>query len=92
MCQVNVCEALILGFDRRGIPPQEMLSTIVEMQLEIVPLLNEELIFAAEARLRLPLNFGDCFAYALAKSRALPLITLDADFKQTDCVVILPEQ
>ncbi len=39
---------------------------------------------AAAARLRLPLNFGDCFAYALAKLRDEPLLTLDRDFARTD--------
>jgi ribonuclease VapC len=30
------------------------------------------------------LNFGDCFAYALAKSRDLPLLYVGQDFAQTD--------
>lgn len=30
------------------------------------------------------LNFGDCFAYALAKSRDLPLLYVGEDFAQTD--------
>jgi ribonuclease VapC len=30
------------------------------------------------------LNFGDCFAYALAKSRSLPLLFQGDDFSQTD--------
>jgi ribonuclease VapC len=30
------------------------------------------------------LNFGDCFAYALAKSRRLPLLSQGDDFAQTD--------
>jgi ribonuclease VapC len=30
------------------------------------------------------LNFGDCFAYALAKSRGLPLLFKGNDFAQTD--------
>lgn len=30
------------------------------------------------------LNYGDCFAYALAKSRRLPLLVQDDDFSQTD--------
>jgi ribonuclease VapC len=37
------------------------------------------------------LNFGDCFAYALAKVRRLPLLFLGNDFGQTDieCVPLL---
>lgn len=32
------------------------------------------------------LNFGDCFAYALAKSRNCPLLFVGDDFAQTDIV------
>ena len=36
------------------------------------------------------LNYGDCFAYALAKSRRLPLLFRGDDFSQTDvdCVPV----
>lgn len=30
------------------------------------------------------LNFGDCFAYALAKERDLPLLFVGNDFARTD--------
>jgi len=30
------------------------------------------------------LNFGDCFAYALAKERGCPLLYVGADFAKTD--------
>jgi len=35
------------------------------------------------------LNFGDCFSYALAKSRELPLLWKGDDFGQTDVVSAL---
>jgi ribonuclease VapC len=35
------------------------------------------------------LNFGDCFAYALAKTRNLPLLFKGNDFSQTDIVSAL---
>ena len=35
------------------------------------------------------LNFGDCFAYALAKSRGLPLLFKGEDFSRTDVVAAL---
>jgi|SRR5580700_130696 ribonuclease VapC len=40
------------------------------------------------------LNYGDCFAYALAKSRDLPLLFQGDDFSQTDiaAVRLLPAQ
>ncbi len=34
------------------------------------------------------LNYGDCFAYALAKSRGLPLLFQGDDFSQTDIDVV----
>jgi len=30
------------------------------------------------------LNYGDCFAYALARERNLPLLYIGQDFAQTD--------
>lgn len=40
------------------------------------------------------LNYGDCFAYALAKSRRLPLLFHGDDFSRTDveCVSIAAEK
>ena len=35
------------------------------------------------------LNFGDCFAYALAKQRDCPLLFIGRDFAQTDIVAAL---
>jgi ribonuclease VapC len=35
------------------------------------------------------LNFGDCFAYALAKTRRLPLLYQGQDFSHTDIVGLL---
>ena len=39
-----------------------------------------------KGRHRAHLNFGDCFAYALAKSRNLPLLFKGNDFVHTDIV------
>jgi ribonuclease VapC len=36
------------------------------------------------------LNFGDCFAYALAAERRCPLLYVGNDFAQTDIVSALP--
>lgn len=36
------------------------------------------------------LNFGDCFAYALAAERACPLLYVGNDFTQTDIVSARP--
>jgi ribonuclease VapC len=64
---------------------------LVEQEIEVVPFDSEQLAFARAAFRRFGrgrhaagLNFGDCFAYALAKARALPLLFKGADFSQTD--------
>ena len=36
------------------------------------------------------LNYGDCFAYALAKAIGAPLLCKGNDFKKTDIVVAKP--
>ncbi|MGA9474444.1 MAG: type II toxin-antitoxin system VapC family toxin [Terriglobales bacterium] len=36
------------------------------------------------------LNYGDCFAYALAKSTGEPLLFKGEDFKKTDILSVLP--
>lgn len=38
------------------------------------------------------LNFGDGFAYALAKSRAIPLVCKGNDFPHTDIDVLQPDE
>ena len=35
------------------------------------------------------LNFGDCFAYELAKSRGCPLLYVGEDFARTDVVAAI---
>ena len=37
------------------------------------------------------LNFGDCFAYALARERGCPLLFVGDDFSRTDIVSALPK-
>jgi ribonuclease VapC len=36
------------------------------------------------------LNFGDCFAYALARDAGEPLLFIGDDFRRTDIVAVLP--
>lgn len=67
-------------------------SLIEDTLVSIVPFGADELEAAVEARLRFGrgaghkarLNYGDCFAYALAKTRNLPLLFKGDDFLHTD--------
>lgn len=76
-------QALDRLFDRAGI--------------ELVPFDIEQAHWARHARLtygvgRHPanLNFGDCFAYALAKATGEPLLFKGNDFSHTDVVPVGP--
>ena len=87
----TLTEALIVS-EGRGVGA-EMIELIERFVDEIVPFDAATAYRAAEAhanwgrgRHRARLNFGDCFAYALAKSRDLPLLYVGQDFRQTDIV------
>lgn len=71
----------------------ERLNLLIEkVAIEIVSIGRTEAIVAIEAHQRFSrgsghpakLNFGDCFAYALAKSRNMPLLFKGDDFVHTD--------
>jgi ribonuclease VapC len=85
----TMTEAFIVASRRRVI--HEMTQLIDDLDLEVVP------VTAASAR-RIGkvyeswgkgmhpagLNFGDCFAYALANERSCPLLFVGDDFSKTD--------
>lgn len=92
MSTVNLAESLIRIRDRQpakaGMLEQQLLTSRVEF---VGPDVAQATI-AAAARLRFPLNLGDCFAYALAKTQNLPLLSLDRDFRATDIQLLQPPQ
>ena len=48
---------------------------------------REAAIRFGKGRHKAALNYGDCFAYALAKSENIPLLCTGADFALTDVSV-----
>lgn len=68
---------------------------ISELGIRIVPASSTTARLASEAereygkRTAAKLNMGDCFAYALAKERSLPLLFKGEDFTQTDIELAL---
>ena len=75
---------------RRGLV-EEMGSILARCVSEIVSLTPNRALRAADAYGRwgkgfdpAGLNFGDCFAYALARERDCPLLYVGADFARTD--------
>jgi ribonuclease VapC len=85
----TVAEALIVA-GRRGVG-REMAALIDGLGITVAPLSAADARRVAEAYGRwgkgihpAGLNFGDCFAYALAKACDVPLLFVGGDFAQTD--------
>lgn len=85
----TLAEALIVA-GRRGVAAE--LSRLIEgLGLQVVPLSADGARRVAEAYGRwgkgihaAGLNFGDCFAYALAKEQGCALLFVGEDFARTD--------
>ena len=90
MSAVNYAEVLILLQDRQPHLFGAMREATETSAIRLVPPSKVQAEIAAAARLRYPLNLGDCFAYALAVEEDCPLLTLDRAFRRTDLEVILP--
>ena len=90
MSTVNLAEVLIRLRDRFPSRGDEFELTLAESGIEFVPPDALQAQLAARARLALPLNLGDCFAYALARVTSDSILTTDADFRGLDVPVILP--
>ena len=90
MSTVNYAEALILIAVRQPRLFLEIREAVETSSVRLVPPTPEQAETAARARLRYPLNLGDCFAYALARHEECSLLTRDNDFRKTDLNVVLP--
>ena len=92
MSIANVLEASIAVERRGGDTAAHDLDTLLESaEIELVPVTVEQFEAARQAWRRFgkgnhpaALNFGDCFAYALAKTTGEPLLFKGGDFAQTD--------
>jgi ribonuclease VapC len=69
----------------------EVRELIDSSEIQIVPPTRRQAEIAVRARLKYPLNIGDCFAYALAKEEDCPLLTLDWNFRNADINIVLPK-
>ncbi|OGQ82931.1 MAG: ribonuclease [Deltaproteobacteria bacterium RIFOXYA12_FULL_58_15] len=92
MSTATVLECSLVLESRYGdLGGQKLDLLISEQEIEIVPFNANQLRIARAAFHRFgkgrhpaQLNFGDCFSYALAKERGLPLLYKGRDFSQTD--------
>jgi uncharacterized protein with PIN domain len=65
-------------------------SSLLSRPIQFVPPTLEHARIAATARLKFPLNLGDCFVYALAATANEMILTLDDDFRKCNLPVLLP--
>ncbi len=77
--------------------PREIAATIADLGIEIVDVTQDQAGAAIRAflqfgkgRHRARLNLADCFAYALAKTRGVPVLFKGGDFAQTDIAAARP--
>ena len=83
---------LLMVATGKGAPVyHEAVGFLSESFIQLVPLDEEQMLAAADAFRRFGkgrhpagLNFGDTFSYALASTRALPLLFKGNDFARTD--------
>jgi ribonuclease VapC len=88
----NLLEATIVIESRRGAAGgRELDLFLYRAKIEAVTVDENQIEIARAAWRRFgkgrhpaALNFGDCFAYALASSRRAPLLFVGNDFAQTD--------
>jgi len=91
MSTVNLAEVLIRIRDRQPQLYEALEAKLLGSGIRFVPPDVEQARIVAEARLRYPLNLGDCFAYALATVEDCPILARDRDFRGVDRPVVLPE-
>lgn len=90
---INLLEAHIVARRRGDEGVQRLNAFLTDMQVVIEPVDSVQAAAAREAfdrfgkgRHKAGLNLADCFAYALSKTRAEPLLFKGADFAATDVV------
>ena len=98
MSIANVLEASIVAEGRGGAEAGHELDAFLERAgIEPAPITTEHLAAARQAWRRFgkgnhpaALDFGDCFAYALAKTTGELLLYKGEDFSRTDIPAVLP--
>ncbi len=90
MSTVNLTESLIRIRDRQPTLADELEARLLTSGIKFIAPDVAQARTAAAARLRFPLNLGDCFAYALAVAERCPILATDRDFRNVDHAVVLP--
>jgi len=98
VCRISVANyveaAMVLDSRRDPVLSRRLDDFVREAQVLLEPVTLEQAKLARDAyrdfgkgRHRAGLNFGDCFAYALAKEKGEPLLFKGDDFRRTDVEV-----
>lgn len=90
MSTVNLTETLIRLHDQQPELYPDLAERVFKSGIRFVAPDTEQAKTAAAARLALPLNLGDCFAYALAVAEGGEILTTDSDFRSLDNAVLPP--
>jgi ribonuclease VapC len=84
---------MVMTGRRLDVDPDQVEQTLQALHITVVPVTFDQgkaaltaFIRFGKGRHRAALNLADCFTYALAKSRDLPLLFKSDDFSQTDIV------
>jgi len=100
MSAANYLETAVVIDSRRGPVNSRNLDALIALaDIEIVPVTVAQAQIARQAyrdfgrgsRHAANLNFGDCFAYALAKDTGEPLLYKGDDFIHTDVAPAMPQ-
>jgi ribonuclease VapC len=90
----TLAEALVVAV-RRNIGEQ-LIKFVDRMGFEVVPVMHADALRVGQAYARwgkglhpAALNYGDCFAYAIARERGCPLLYVGRDFAETDIASVL---
>ena len=92
----NYLEAgIVVDANRNPVLSRRLDDLVVQTEIEVEPVTREQAEIARAAYRDFgkgsghpaELNFGDCFAYALAKSMGEPLLFKGDDFSRTDVAI-----
>ena len=90
MSTINLTETLIHLQDKQPQLFASLEEKLLYNGIRFVAPDVEQSRIAAAARIKFPLNLGDCFAYALAYQEGCPILTLEKDFRVLNHEVIHP--
>lgn len=85
MSVINFGEVYYITLRERGIEKAEdVLLLIKQLPIKIINTDFDMTISAAKLKAKHPIAYADCFAAALAKSKGIPLVTGDPEFKRLE--------